>query len=139
MVRKALMKWAASATFLAIVVLLCTVVNNESVLIILGLVFFMLALPALILVTMELGRVLREADGVPMALRVLGFVISMPQALFGFLTAAIGVAIILWVAYNYLVERQPQFASGLMIGPALAAVGYWWMRNAFRRKRHDGT
>jgi hypothetical protein len=135
-VRKAVMKWTASIALLAFVVLLMAMVRNENVLIVLGLVLFFLVFPMSILLTIETGRTLREVPGLPRSLRVLGYVLSIPQALLGFLTAAIGVAIILWVLYNLLVERQPQFTGGLSlgIGPALAIVGYWWMRSAFKKK-----
>ena len=137
-VRKALLKWIASIAFVGIVILIMAVAGNESLLIVLALILFFLALPMSILLTIEAGRTLRDAPELPRSLRVLGFILSIPQALLGFVSAAIGVAIILWVAYNLLVERQPQFTGSgwsLGIGPVLAVVGYWWMRSAFRRTR----
>jgi hypothetical protein len=136
--RKALAKWAASIAFVVIVVLLIATIRNATALIILGLVFAFLALPMVILVTIEAGKTFRVAADAPRVLRFVGFILLIPQVLLGFLSAAAGVAIILWVAYNFLVERQPQFTGGLIpslgLGPALAAGGYWWMRSAFKRK-----
>ena len=140
--RKALMKWVASIAFVAVVILLLLVVNDADIVIVLGLVLFFLAAPMLVLLTIEMGKTLREAPEAPRALRAVGLILSIPQALFGFVAVALGVAITLWTAYNLLVERQPQFTGGLIpslgIGPALALAGYWWMRTAFTRKRGSG-
>jgi hypothetical protein len=103
------MKWVASIAFVAVVILLLPVVNDADIVIVLGLVLFFLPAPMLVLSTIDMGKTLREAPEAPRALRAVGLILSIPQALFGFVAAALGVAITLWTAYNLLVERQPQF------------------------------
>ena len=103
--------------------------------IVLGLVFFFLALPMAILVTIESGKALREMPGVPRPLRILAIGLLIPQALLGFLSAAVGLSIVFWVAYRVFVERMPGFGWMPAIGTGfgLAAAGYFWSTSAFKR------
>lgn len=67
--------------------------------------------------------------------RLLGFAMGMPQALFGVGVAIIGLGIIGWVLYNSFVERQEQYSGGFMtlgMGPVLVLFGTAWLRSAFR-------
>ena len=53
---------------------------------------------------------------------------SLPTLLFGLLAVGIAIAIILWVLYNFLIERQPEFTggaifSGFGIAPVMLYFG----------------
>jgi len=56
------------------------------------------------------------------------------RLVFGSLGVLFGAAIIIWVLYNYLVERQPEFSGPRVFGGFGAAVpmltvGIYWLRN----------
>ncbi|WP_312315856.1 hypothetical protein [Stenotrophomonas sp.] len=63
-------------------------------------------------------------------------VLAIPQALLGLTALAIGLAIIGWILYNLLVERQPQFVFHLVALPvpfALVVFGAKCLKGAFGR------
>ena len=79
---------------------------------------------------------IRATSSAGRSLRVIGVLMVIPQALFGLLCCATGLAIIIWVLYNTLVERQPQYTGGFLtlgIGPALVLFGCGWLLPAVRR------
>lgn len=97
-----------------------------------------------ILYWFDLARELRNAPSTSRALRIIGLLMGVPQASFGLLCAAIGLAIVIWVPYNSFVERQPEYTGGFMslgIGPVLILFGAGWVVSAFRREPGvpDGT
>ena len=64
--------------------------------------------------------------------RVAAVAASVPVLMLGLVSIALGLAIIAWVLYNQLIERQSEFTGGsalfpLGIGPALVAVGWHWL------------
>ena len=93
-----------------------------------------IALPLAILYTFELGTELRRQPG-RMA-RVAGWILGIPQTLFAITAIGIGIAIVAWVLYNLLVERQPEFRGG-SIGLVIALIlfGIGWLSRLFRRPR----
>jgi len=107
--------------------------SDDTTLTVLFLLLIFLGLPVLILFGIEAGRTLRAHPDVPAPWKAIGILLSLPQAIFG-------LAIILWVAYNFSVERRPEFSGGVIpslgIGPALLAAG-WWLRSAFRKEQSD--
>jgi hypothetical protein len=48
------------------------------------------------------------------SVRLLGVIFGIPQALPGLTCFGSGCAILIWVLYNLLVERQPEFTVGLL-------------------------
>jgi hypothetical protein len=67
-----------------------------------------------------------------------GFVFRLA---FGLLGVLFGTSIIIWVLYNYVVERQPEFSgprffSGFGGAIPMLTVGIYWLRN-LRRKPGD--
>ena len=97
-----------------------------------------------ILYWFDTARELREAPQASRALRIVGGLMAVPQALFGLLCATIGLGIIVWVLYNTFVERQPQYTGGFLtlgMGPSLVLFGCGWLVSAFRRgsDRPDGA
>ena len=71
-------------------------------------------------------------------IRMFGFIFRL---VFGLLGVLFGTAIIIWVLYNYLVERLPEFSGPRVFGGFGAAVpmltfGIYWLRN-LRRKPDD--
>ena len=62
------------------------------------------------------------------------------KALFAVLALVVGSAIIVWVGYNELVERLPQYqrppVAGIFgIAPAMIVVGLHWGRQALTAMR----
>lgn len=99
---------------------------------------FVVSLPLAILYWMDLGQAIRNSADQRTWVRLLGFLMGVPQALFGLACAATGAAIIGWVLYNTLIERQPEYSGGFLgfgIGPALVLFGVGWLVSAFRRNR----
>ena len=97
-----------------------------------------------ILYWFDLARELRNAPSTSRALRIIGLLMGVPQALFGLVCAGIGLAIVIWVLYNSFVERQPEYTGSFMslgIGPVLILFGASWVASAFRREPGgpDGT
>ncbi|MEG2803262.1 hypothetical protein [Stenotrophomonas sp.] len=98
----------------------------------------LLSLPTSILYWMDVGRALRNGDVPGRARRLAGLLMGLPQALFGLLSAGMGLSLIGWVLYNSLVERQPSYSGGFLtwgLGPALTWIGVHWALSAFRRDR----
>jgi hypothetical protein len=85
---------------------------------------------------MEFGKALRNEPTGSRIQRVVGVLMGVPQALFGLACVAIGLALIGWILYNLLVERQPEFRMGsLFLPPVLVLFGAGWVGDAFRRRR----
>jgi hypothetical protein len=96
---------------------------------------FLLSFPFVILYWVDLGREIRNTPNLGRPGRAVGFLMGVPQALFGLLCTAIGLAIVIWVLYNTFVERQPDYTGGFLtlgIGPALILFGLGWLASAFR-------
>jgi hypothetical protein len=60
------------------------------------------------------------------------------RLVFGSLAVLFGLSIIVWVLYNYLVKRQPEFSgprffSGFGIALPMLIVGIYWLRNLNRK------
>jgi hypothetical protein len=89
-----------------------------------------------ILYGFDVAHELRESPRSSRARQLLGNLMGIPQALFGVLCAAAGLAIVGWVLYNTFVERLPQYNGGFLtfgIGPVLVLFGFGWLVTAFRR------
>jgi hypothetical protein len=64
------------------------------------------------------------------------------RLVFGILAVFMGTAIILWVCYNALASRRPEYTgthllTPLGIGPALIGIGVYWLRPLQRRAVDD--
>lgn len=97
---------------------------------------FMAAMILSILYWLDVGSMLRAVENPRPAVRMLGILMGVPQALFGLGCFLAGAVIVLWVLYNVFVERQPGFPSlvlGLGVGPSLITFGLGWVFYAFRR------
>ena len=70
--------------------------------------------------------------------RLLVGIASLPAFSFGLIALVTGLTLIVWVLYNVLVERQPEFRwspwQGFGIGPPLVVAGWIWMRRALGRE-----
>jgi len=89
-------------------------------------------LPVLIVRMVDVGRGFREKPGFGRGARLLGRLLSVPQAMLGVASLLIGAAIIAWMLYNLFVERHPEFTGGISLGIGLALVifGVLWVRQA---------
>jgi len=68
---------------------------------------------------------------------MLGFLFRL---VFGSLAVLFGSAIVLWVLYNYLVKRLPEFSgpkmfSGFGLGLPMLSAGILWLRQLKRKDR----
>lgn len=93
-----------------------------------------------ILYGFDLAAECRNAPPSNRLLRIACRALAVPQALFGLICAAIGMAIVLWILYNTFIDRQPQYRPqlfGLGVGPVLLLFGIGWIASAFRRKPPD--
>ena len=135
----ALKKLAGAIGFIAALVALIAVSSGETAFTVFFLLLLFLGLPVFILFGIEAGRTLRTVADVPTPWKAIGILLSLPQAIFGVVSVVLGLLLILWVAYNFLVERQPEFTGGVLpslgLGPALLAAGWWWLRSAFRKEQ----
>jgi hypothetical protein len=88
-----------------------------------------------ILYWFDYGRELRARPPKSRALRIVGFLMGVPQALFGLLCMAAGIAIIVWVLYNSLWRHDSAYTGGFLtfgIGPLAALFGFGFLADAFR-------
>jgi len=101
-----------------------------------GFVTFIIAFLLSVLYGLDLGRELRNAPNPSPLQRLAGLVFGVPQALLGLVCIGAGGLIVVWVLYNSLVERLPDYSGSFLsfgLGPALIGVGYVWLRSAFVR------
>ena len=92
-------------------------------------------LPLTILLWIDLGRELRTLPGKNRGSRAAGLLMGIPQALFGVLCLAVGLAIICWVLYNSLWRRDPNYSGGWLsfgIAPLLSLFGAGLTVDAFK-------
>ena len=116
-----------------------SMVKNQTVASVLGIVYILLLIPFGILRMIDFYR---TNDATTMLSRVFNVLFRVPLALFGFVCLVAGVAIIGWVLYNVLVERQkeysgPRFIVGLGsfgVGVPLVLYGWFTLRSVVRRK-----
>lgn len=96
---------------------------------------FAVALPLVILLWFDLGHELRSSPASSRAGRAVGLLMGVPQALFGLLCAAVGIAIICWVLYNSFWERDPNYTGGFLtlgVGPVLSLFGVGLVFDSFK-------
>jgi len=66
--------------------------------------------------------------------------VALFKGVFALLALLIGSGMILWILYNELVERQPQYvrpplAGAFGIAPLMLAFGWYWGRDALTALR----
>jgi hypothetical protein len=114
--------------------------TNETASAVLGIVYIFLLIPFGILRMIDFYR---TNDGTTLLSRIFNALFRVPLALFGAVCLVAGVAIIGWVLYNLLVERQkeysgPGFVFGLSsfgVGVPLVLYGWFTLRSVVRRKQ----
>jgi hypothetical protein len=119
--------------------IVASIVHNETVSAVLGIVYIFLLIPVGILRMIEFYR---TNDGTTLLSRIFNLLFRVPLALFGLVCLVVGVAIIGWVLYNVFVERQkeysgPGFVIGLVsfgVGVPLVFYGWFTLRSVLRRK-----
>lgn len=134
--KAALIRYILSVLLFGILCIAISSTNEEDWLTAWFILLIFMALPLMILTWVELGRAMRDSPAASRPLRILGILFGLPQALFGLLALIAGVAIIIWIIYNSLMARQPEYSGGIFtfgIGPALTLFGVYWIRDAFSR------
>ena|SRR5436309_49833 len=94
-----------------------------------------LGLPITILLYRDGIRAVQAGDG---RATITTTVLSLPVRILGGTSFIAGVAILLWLAYNIFIERQPQFTGPQTIGQIILPIvlilfGYRWMRRPLAR------
>lgn len=100
-----------------------------------------LALPLSILWWFDLGAGWRQAGAENAWKRLAGRLMGLPQALFGLLCTAIGLALLGWVLYNSFGPRDPAYSGGFLtfgLAPTLVLFGTGLILAAFRRPPPPG-
>jgi hypothetical protein len=95
-----------------------------------------LALPLSILWWFELGAEWRQASADHPRKRLAGWLMGLPQALFGLLCTAVGMAMLGWALYNTFWTRDPAYSGGLLtfgLAPTLILFGVGLILAALRR------
>ena len=87
--------------------------------------FFVILLPLLVLTSRDALAALNDSNNGSLFAR---FLASLPTLVFGLLSTGIGLAIVIWILYNFFIERQPEFTgvsifAGFGIAPALIIFG----------------
>jgi len=96
---------------------------------------FLAGLVAIVLYWLDLAHEARSARNLGIPRFILIF-LGIPQALLGLVCLSFGIAMVLWVLYNSLIERQPEYSGGFFtfgIGPICIVFGGGWLWSAFRR------
>ena len=78
--------------------------------------FFVVLFPLYVLCSKDALENLSTVSSSTKYAYVTWLIASLPTLLFGLLAVGIAAAIILWVLYNSLIERQPEFTGGTIFG-----------------------
>ena len=97
-------------------------------------VWIFIALPVLLLRLFEAASVWRQSHCV--IGRLFGWIFGAFHFLFALTMLGIGVSIILWILYNLLIERQPEFKGhwfNLIPVLIMIGLGWQWLRSIFAK------
>ena len=97
-------------------------------------IIFFIGLILSTLYAMDLGRQLRQSRSSSRTGRIFGTLLGLPQIFFGGLSVVMGFSLVIWVVYNSLIKRLPEYSGGFLtfgLGPLLILVGYKWVRGVF--------
>jgi hypothetical protein len=116
-----------------------SMVTNQTVASVLGIIYIFLLIPFGILRLIDFYR---TNDGTTVLSRVFNVLFRVPLAMFGFVCLVAGAAIISWVLYNVFVERQKEYSGPRLIfglksfgvGVPLVLYGWFTLRSVVRRK-----
>jgi uncharacterized membrane protein len=116
-----------------------SMVTNQTVASVLGIVYVLLLIPFGILRVIDFYR---TNDGTTVIRRVFNILFRVPLALFGFVCLVAGIAIIGWVLYNVFVQRQKEYSGprsifrlgSFGVGVPLVLYGWFTLRSVVRRK-----
>ena len=103
---------------------------------------FVVLLPLYVLSSKDALEYIGHATELSATQRLVAWLVAcIPVLTFGLLATGIGAAIIFWVLYNFLVERQPEFTGpamfgGFGIGPALVVFGLYTLRSLWVKQKN---
>jgi hypothetical protein len=140
MKRRALLRTIAYLLIYLGVPVVASMVTNQRVASVLGIVYILLLIPFGILRMIDFYR---TNDGTTVISRVFNVLFRVPLALFAFVCLVAGVAIIGWVLYNVFVQRQKEYSGPRLIfgwdsfgvGVPLVLYGWFTLRSVMRRKK----
>lgn len=94
-------------------------------------VWIFISLPILLLCLFEVASVWRQSKSI--FGKILGWNITIFQTMFVFFTSIIGTIILIWIVYNLLIERHPQFTdNGFIVVPIMFILfGWFWLKGIF--------
>lgn len=115
-------------------------ISDSDVAAVVAIAAIFLGLPISILLYRDGLRAARDdGDGASVTTSVL----ALPLRVLGLIAVVTGAGTLAWVAYNVLIERQPQFTGvqnveQLLLPFTLIGFGYRWMRRPLSDS-HDGS
>ena len=136
---RALRKLGAGIGAILLCFALASLSSNETVQSVFAILALLVGLPVVIVSGVDLMVELKSDPRRGLARRLAIVALSLPVGLLGLASLSFGVAILVWLAYNLLVERQPQFRhwnplQPLGIAPALMLFGVLCLRRALARR-----
>ena len=104
-----------------------------------GIAFLLFIVPVLFAGFIDWVQARPVADGHSPLGRAWRLACAAPVLVFGIASIAIGVAIVGWVLFNHLIERQPEYTGGSVwisfgIGPMAVAFGVGVIRSSLERE-----
>ena len=103
---------------------------------------FVVLLPLYVLFSKDALVHIASTTNIGASQKVLAWVIAcIPAFTFGLLATGFGAAIIVWVLYNYLIERQPEFTVPVVFGsfgiaPAMLFFGIYTLKSLWVRRKN---
>lgn len=88
-----------------------------------ALVWIFVSIPVAILVALDWFR---ETAPTRRSQRALRHALRVPILLLGVTACLIGASVVVWVAYNLLWQRQPQFREGSSLSLMVGMIGFGW-------------
>lgn len=101
---------------------------------------FVILLPLLVITSKDALVAVKTDDTIHQGLKWSVLLIAaFPTLIIGLLSLGIGVTILIWIFYNYFIERQASFTSGMLfsslgIAPLLVTFGIFYLRTIWQKK-----
>lgn len=140
--RRILIRLVAGCVAIPLCFVLASLSSSEVVQTVFVILALFLGLPFLIVTAVDLMVELKADPRRGLVRRLAIAALSVPVGLLGLTSVLFGAVILLWLAYNLFVERQPQFGhwsplQPLGIAPALIAFGVLCLRRALATRLEE--
>lgn len=131
------MKWLClklGASILLMPILIGLTLLMETGVFLILLIF--ISIPLALLYCIDIAKEIQKTHHARLGFSFVGTLARLPQICLGLSSIFIGLAITLWILYNLLVERLPEYNAGFFrsifaivgVSPAFVLVGLYWLR-----------